>query len=155
MSLAQIKKELEHLPQPELVQLLLRTAKFKKENKELLLYLLFESNDVDGFVLQCKKEITKQFKEVNKTHVYYAKKSIRKILRWVNKQIKFSNQPVVTIELLMHFIHELKQLNSLLEQSNQLLHVYLNQYKKVKLTIAKLHEDLQYDYTNLLEKLTV
>jgi len=155
MSLAQIKKELEHLPQPELVQLLLRTAKFKKENKELLFYLLFESNDVDGFVLQCKKEITKQFKEVNKTHVYYAKKSIRKILRWVNKQIKFSNQPVVTIELLMHFIHELKQLNSLLEQSNQLLHVYLNQYKKVKLTIAKLHEDLQYDYTNLLEKLTV
>lgn len=155
MSLAQIKKELEHLPQPELVQLLLRTAKFKKENKELLFYLLFESNDVDGFVLQCKKEITKQFKEVNKTHVYYAKKSIRKILRWVNKQIKFSNQPIVTIELLMHFIHELKQLNSLLEQSNQLLHVYLNQYKKVKLTIAKLHEDLQYDYTNLLEKLTV
>lgn len=155
MSLAQIKKELEHLPQPELVQLLLRAAKFKKENKELLFYLLFESNDVDGFVLQCKKEITKQFKEVNKTHVYYAKKSIRKILRWVNKQIKFSNQPVVIIELLMHFIHELKQLNSLLEQSNQLLHVYLNQYKKVKLTIAKLHEDLQYDYTNLLEKLTV
>jgi hypothetical protein len=155
MSLAQIKKELEHLPQPELVQLLLRAAKFKKENKELLFYLLFESNDVDGFVLQCKKEITKQFKEVNKTHVYYAKKSIRKILRWVNKQIKFSNQPVVIIELLMHFIHELKQLNSLLEQSNQLLHVYLNQYKKVKLTIAKLHEDLQYDYTKLLEKLTV
>ena len=155
MSLAQIKKELEHLPQPELVQLLLRAAKFKKENKELLFYLLFESNDVDGFVLQCKKEITKQFKEVNKTHVYYAKKSIRKILRWVNKQIKFSNQPVVIIELLMHFIQELKQLNSLLEQSNQLLHVYLNQYKKVKLTIAKLHEDLQYDYTKLLEKLTV
>ncbi|MFN7313531.1 MAG: hypothetical protein ACK5UI_08620 [Bacteroidota bacterium] len=155
MSLAQIKKELEHLPQPELVQLLLRTAKFKKENKELLFYLLFESNDVDGFILQCKKEITKQFKEVNKTHVYYAKKSIRKVLRWVNKQIKFSNQPVVTIELLLHFIHELKQLNSLLEQSNQLLHVYLNQYKKVKLTIAKLHEDLQYDYTKLLEKLTV
>jgi hypothetical protein len=155
MSLAQIKKELEHLPQPELVQLLLRTAKFKKENKELLFYLLFESNDVDGFILQCKKEITKQFKEVNKTHVYYAKKSIRKVLRWVNKQVKFSNQPVVTIELLLHFIHELKQLNSLLEQSNQLLHVYLNQYKKVKLTIAKLHEDLQYDYTKLLEKLTV
>ncbi len=73
-TLAQLKKELQTLPQPQLVELCVRLAKYKKENKELVHYLLFEATDEQAFIKQVKQEITEQFKEVNTSHVYYAKK---------------------------------------------------------------------------------
>ncbi len=44
-TLAQIKKELNMRSSDELLQLCLRLGRFKKENKELLTYLLFEAED--------------------------------------------------------------------------------------------------------------
>ena len=40
-----IKKELHHLSSDKLMELCLRLSRFKKENKELLTYLLFESHN--------------------------------------------------------------------------------------------------------------
>ena len=42
-TVAQLKKELQFKSQEEIMELCLRLARFKKENKELLTYLLFES----------------------------------------------------------------------------------------------------------------
>ena len=47
-SVHEIKQELLTLKPAELVELCLRLAKFKKENKELLNYLLFEAQDEQG-----------------------------------------------------------------------------------------------------------
>ena len=44
-SISEIKTELKGLPPAQLTELCLRLARFKKENKELLTYLLFEAND--------------------------------------------------------------------------------------------------------------
>jgi len=52
-TVTQLKKELKHHSQAELIALCLRLSKFKKENKELLTYLLFET-DEDLFI-QCKR----------------------------------------------------------------------------------------------------
>lgn len=152
-TLAQLKKEVQTLPYPQLVELCVRLAKYKKENKELLHYLLFEAADEQQFVKQVKQEIEEQFKEVNTSHVYYAKKTIRKILRNVNKQAKYSGLPQTNIELLIYFLQHLRKLDMLLYQSNQLMNLYDAQLKKINKELSKLHEDLQYDYKKEMEEL--
>ena len=152
-TLAQLKKELQTLPQPQLVELCVRLAKYKKENKELVHYLLFEATDEQAFIKQVKQEITEQFKEVNTSHVYYAKKTIRKILRGVNKHAKYSGIAQTNIELLIYFLQHMRKLEKLLFLSNQLMNLYEAQLKKIHKELGKLHEDLQYDYQKELEDL--
>ena len=45
LTLKEIKQELNALSKEEVQELCLRLSRFKKENKELLAYLLFESKD--------------------------------------------------------------------------------------------------------------
>ncbi len=149
-SLAQLKKELQTLPPALLVDTLLRLGKFKKENKELLHYLLFEQLDEDNYIKNIKEEVSLDFKAINYSNAYYAKKSIRKILRSINKYIKYSGKPQTSIELLLHFIQEFQGIPIAIESSLALSNLYDAQIKKIKKEIDKLHEDLQYDYQKLL-----
>lgn len=149
-SLAQIKKELQYLPPTQLVDLLLRLGKFKKENKELLHYLLFEESDEDTYIQHIKEQVSEAFKDINYTNVYFAKKSIRKILRNLNKFIKYSGKPQTSVELLLHFIEEFKGMPITIHNSLALVNLYEAQIKKLNHEISKLHEDLQYDYQKTL-----
>ena len=145
-SIAQLKKELKNIPQPQLAELCLRMAKFKKENKELLHYLLFEADDEQQFIEQAKQQIELLFAGVNTTSVYFVKKTVRKILRQVNKLAKYSGVPQTTIELVICFLQHLRKLDNALYQSTQLMNLYATQLKKINKELSKLHEDLQYDY---------
>src|SRR5687768_12314823 len=89
-SVSALKKELQTRSDKEVVELCMRLAKYKKENKELLSYLLFEAHDEEAYVRGVKDEIDQQFAEINKSNIFFAKKSIRKILRLTNKHIKYS-----------------------------------------------------------------
>jgi hypothetical protein len=149
-SLAQLKKELQTLPPTQLVDTLLRLGKFKKENKELLHYLLFEEADEENYIKNIKEEISLDINAINYSNVYYAKKSIRKILRSINKYIKYSGKPQTSIELLLHFIEEFQGMPIAVERSLALSNLYDAQIKKINKEISKLHEDLQYDYQKLL-----
>ena len=60
-----IKKELQHLSSDELTELCLRLSRFKKENKELLTYLLFEADFEEGYIETVKLEIDEQFELIN------------------------------------------------------------------------------------------
>ena len=53
----------------------------KKENKELLTYLLFYGTDEVSYIEKVKEEIQLQFQEINTSTYYFIKKSVRKILR--------------------------------------------------------------------------
>eukprot|EP01035_Chromulina_nebulosa_P010965 gene10965-14684_t len=68
----------------------MKLTKYKKENKELLTYLLFEAHDEQQYIRNVQLEITTQFGEINTDNIYYAKKGIRKVLRMANKFIKYS-----------------------------------------------------------------
>lgn len=153
-SIAQLKKELQNLPQPQLAALCLRMAKFKKENKELLHYLLFEADDEQQFIEQAKQQIELLFTEVNTTSVYFVKKTVRKILRQVNKLAKYSGVPQTNIELLICFLQHLRKLDTALFHSNQLMNLYATQLKKIDKELSKLHEDLQYDYQKEIDSLS-
>jgi gas vesicle protein len=152
-SLSQLKKELQTLPHPQLVELCTRLAKYKKENKELLHYLLFEAHDEQEYINQVKEEISALFKEVNISHAYYAKKTIRKILRNINKQIKYSGQPQTAVELLIDFCRHMQALGKVVSKSTQLTNLYEAQLKKIEANMKKLHEDIQYDYRKEVDQL--
>jgi hypothetical protein len=152
-TISELKQELENVPPGKLAELCLRLARFKKENKELLTYLLFESFDQQAYILNVKQEMDAQFEEVNKTNIYFAKKSFRKILRTTNKYIRFTQSKHAEVELLLHFCSLLKNSGFSLKRNIVLNNLYQNQLKKINKTVATFHEDLQYDYLKEIEKL--
>ena len=152
-SLKEIKAELNTMPPDQLAELCIRLIKHKKENKELATYLLFEADDEAAYILAVKQHIDEMFKEVKKSNSYLAKKTIRKILRTVNTQIKFSGSKQTEVELLIHFCLKLKKTGIPLPASSTLGNLYLRQYQKIHKTLASLHEDLQADYADELRLL--
>ena len=150
-SLNELKQELSSRPQKQLLELCLKLAKFKKENKELLNFLLFESADLQSYIDSIRAEITQQFSLVNKSNLYLAKKSFRKILRYTNKYIKYTSSKQAQVELLIHYCINLKSTGISIRKSTALTNLYNMQLKKIHKEIGLLHEDLQYDYIKQLE----
>jgi hypothetical protein len=152
-TIQEIKQELLNTTAPTLVELCLRLARFKKENKELLTYLLFEANDTSAYIESIKNAIDQEFAAMNKTNVYYVKKSLRKILRSIKKYIRYSGLPVVEVELLIYFCTAMKDLNISLHKNPVLQNIYESQLKKIHSALNTLHEDLQHDYLKEVENL--
>lgn len=150
-SLALIKKELKEKSSDELQALCLRLAKHKVENKELLSFLLFFDNDRESYVTNIKEDVDEQFLLINTANLYWAKKTIRKILRLINKHIKYVSEKTVEIELLIYFCEKMKNSEIPFWKSTALLNLYERQIIKIEKAISTLHEDLQYDWKIVLE----
>jgi hypothetical protein len=153
LTIHDIKQELVTLKATELTNICLRLAKFKKENKELLTYLLFESHDEDGYLKNVKQEIVELFGTINLTHLYFAKKTLRKILRVINKQSRYSGIKQTDIELRIFFCQQLKSSGIPFRQNLALSNLYNGQIKKIKTFLLTLHEDLQHDYQKVIIEL--
>ncbi len=153
VSVVTIKKELQHRSTEELMALCLRLAKFKKENKELLTYLLFESHDESGYIETVKQEIDEQFENINTDSYFYIKKSVRKILRNIKKYARYSLKKETEVELLLYFCYTLKDFEPSIKRNVTLTNIYERQILMIKKIVATLHEDLQYDYNQELETL--
>lgn len=153
VSVVTIRKELKHRSSEELQELCLRLSRFKKENKELLTYLLFESHDESGYIETVKSEIDEQFDAINTNSYFYIKKSVRKILRNVKKYARYSLKKETEAELLLHFCASLKKFKPSIFKNATLINLYDRQIAAIKKIVGNLHEDLQYDYQVLLEEL--
>lgn len=153
-SLAEIKKQLQETDADVLQSLCLRLAKYKKENKELLGYLLFESQNEASYVQQIKEEIDAQFEELKGRNLYLVKKMLRKILRYTNRHIKYSNRDKTDLELRIYFCEKIKQAKIPVRESPVLLNLYQGQLKKINVVLAKLPEDLQSDYSNAIRTIS-
>lgn len=150
----ELKQELKHKSAAELIELCNRLARFKKENKELLTYLLFEAHDETGYKESVKQEVDLQFAEIPAGNsLYLQKKSVRKVLRMVSKYARYSGEKTTEIELLLYFCHSLKHSGIKMHQSTALTNLYQAQLKKISKLLPALHEDLQYDYKRLLAEL--
>jgi len=148
-----LKAELQELSLDELVSVTVRLARFKKENKELLTYLLFEAHDDHGYIENVKKEVDELFLNMNTSNLYLCKKSLRKILRFINRYIKYTLSKVVEVELLLYYVKKINESGIHIAGNKALHNLYLNQLNKIKSVILFLHEDLQYDYLKELESL--
>src|SRR5882762_4552837 len=136
-SLQEIKKELRTRDADSLHELCMRLAKYKKENKELLNYLLFEAHNEQAYVENVKEEIHELFKTVPASNVYFIKKSLRKILRFANKQIKYSGITQTELEVRIFFCTKVKEAKIPLPVGTVLSNHYLQQLKKIESALAK------------------
>lgn len=146
VTVKELKEELNNRTPKELRELCLRLSKFKKENKELLTYLLFESSSEVSYVESVKKEIDQQFDQINRKSYYLIKKSIRKILRNIKKYIRYSQKKETEIDLLIYFCAKLKKFSPSIQKNTGLLNLYNRQIDTIRNKLSSLHEDLQYDY---------
>lgn len=153
LSIHDIKQELLTLKPAELTTLCLRLARFKKENKELLTYLLFLAQDEEGYIKTVKHEIDDLFATVNLTQLYFAKKTLRKIVRVINKHSRYSGQKQTDIELRIYFCQQLNESGIPFRQNAALSNLYNGQIKKINTLMASLHEDLQHDYRKEISRL--
>lgn len=149
----EIKQELLSLPPARLTGICLRLARFKKDNKELLTWLLFEATDETAFIGSVKKEIDLEFEGLPKSNLYLTKKNLRKVLRSTAKQIRYTGSPQAEVELLTYFLRKLQHSGIPYRDSPVLVNLYRQQLKKIRSAIAGLHDDLQYDYLRELQGL--
>jgi hypothetical protein len=153
VTIKQLKDELAHKSASELKELCLHLSRFKKENKELLTYLLFESHNEDAYIQSIKDQMDVQFAEINTNSFFYIRKSVRKILSLTKKFIRYSKKKETETELLMYFCTKLKDFKPSISRSQRLQNVFDSQVRMIKKAIEKLHEDLQYDYQLELDNL--
>ncbi len=155
VTVKELKQELYNRSPVELLELCLRLSKFKKENKELLTYLLFESADEASFVESLKMEIDQQFELINRKTYYYIKKSVRKILSGIKKHSRYSLKKETEIDLLIHFCAKLRSFNPPVKRNPALQNIYNRQMETIRKKICYLHEDLQYDYGAEISRLNL
>ena len=132
----ELSQELTYRTPRELRDLCLRLARFKKENKELLTYLLFESSDEISYVKRVKEELDEEFDRINRASYSFIRKSVR----------RYSQKKQTEVELLLHFCTRLKNLSPSIKGNTSLMNLYNRQIDMIIKKVALLHEDLQYDY---------
>jgi hypothetical protein len=152
-TLHEIKQELATLKPAELTELCLRLGRFKKENKELLTYLLFEAHDEQGYIRSIQNEIDELFGTINLSQLYFAKKTLRKIARVISKYCRYSGKKQTEVELRIYFLEKFKASEIPIKRNAVINNLYTGQLKKINTVLATLHEDLQYDYSRQVEKL--
>ena len=147
-----IKKELSGLSVQQLTDICLRLAKYKKDNKELLNYLLFDADDPLAYAEQVKEFLAEEFKSLPR-HYYQSSKTLRKILRLMNRHAKYTASKQVEIELLLWFCTNFSRYADISSSHKPLQAIFIRQLDKIKALLPKLHEDLQFDYTQEFETL--
>lgn len=154
VTVKEIKEELNSRSPKELRELCLRLSRFKKENKELLTYILFESSNEVSYKESVKRELDEQFDHINKESYSYIKKSVRKILRITRKYIRYSLKKQTEVDLLIYFCIKLKNFSPSIHKNTGLLNLYNRQIDAIIKKVSSLHEDLQFDYSTELDELT-
>jgi len=152
-SLSELKKELSLIPAKDTLEICMKLVRYKKENKELLHYLLFYAHDEQTYIETVKKEITFLLKDSIVFTLYLSKKTIRKILKITNNYIRYSKLKQTEVELRIHFCTEIKKSGILPHADKSLRNLYDRQIDKINKALEKLHEDLQHDYQEELNLL--
>ena len=153
VTVKKIKDELTHKTTSELMEICLQLSKFKKENKELLTYLLFESHNEEEYVESIKEEINELFEKVNTKSYFYIRKSVRKILTTTKKFIRYSKKKETEVALLLFFCQQILELDPPIKNNVTLWNLYNRQMDLVRKSMKSLHEDLQYDYREDMQRL--
>jgi len=147
----EIRQELNERTPKELLDFCLRLSRFKKENKELLTYLLFDSADEEGYRQSVIVDMDEKFSLLNRSRLYLMTKGVRRILRDLRKYIRYSGNKETEVELLLHYCTKLKAVKPNRHSAIQGLYdrTILGAEKKIE----KLHPDLQYDHYQRVKEL--
>ena len=119
----------------------------------MLTYLLFEAADEESYVQELKSFIELEFEALPEKSAYLAKKSIRRIIRSVNRYLKYTDVKTTSVEVMISLCRQLRRLAKIYRESVAIQKIYSSHLKKVETIISTLHEDLQFDYRKELEDL--
>ncbi|MFP4288330.1 MAG: hypothetical protein ACLFQS_03655 [Bacteroidales bacterium] len=150
-TISEIKNALKSLDAKAISELCLELARYSKENKELLTFLIFEKEDEPLYIKESIAEMDAQFVNINTKAGFFAKKQVRSLLKLAQRRIKISRSKKVEVELIIHFCSLLQKLPDNVYYYPVIFNIFKRQFEKVKKTIDTLHEDLQYDYNLMLE----
>jgi len=152
-SLHQIKKELETYSPQKMLDITLKLIKHKTENKEFVSYLLFDENDLAGYIFDLREDITGMLTDIRYLPGYQIKKILRKALKFITRYSRYTHAKETDAELLLHFCSLMKE-NGLLRNTNKAITViFYKQLEKVEKMLPVLHEELQFDYHQKIEAL--
>jgi hypothetical protein len=154
-SINQLEKELRTLEPKKVLEICIRLAKHKKENKELLNYLLFDSENEDEYIASSKKKIDELFYEINRKTTYTTKKGLQKVVRNMTKLIRYSKSKQTELEIRAYFCRKVRTSRINLDSSAVISNLYYREMDKIKSIFDKLHEDLKLDYRESLEQLGI
>lgn len=150
----ELRKELKDSDPDVVRELCLRLIKYKKENKELATYALFEAHDEQAYVKNVTNEIEEFFTEIPRGgNVYYIKKTLRKILRFANRQIKYSGNKVSELEIRIFVCQQMNEARVPKNPGTVIGNLYDQQLKKITSILDGLEEDLQADYSQQVENI--
>ena len=148
--ISELKKELAKLDHDDLFDVCVRLAKFKVESKELLTYLLMKADDEIGYADELCDEI-----DVNlNTPGRIQKKTLRKIVRWMDKSLRFSGDKETELQVRIHFCRRIKDKRIRFGGCRVSENMYATQLRKIDKAIEKVHPDLQFDYNQQLSEIT-
>jgi hypothetical protein len=153
-SIHQLKSEMLAMEPHQIIDICLKLAKFKKENKEYLDYLVWGLVDSEQYVEDLKLEISEMFQNIQADrNFYFVKKSIRKIQRFVNRYCKYLIEKELCCELRLFYVERLIQFIQDWNYQSHAQKIVQTELGKIKAFIGKLHEDYQFDYTLRYEEL--
>ncbi len=148
-SISELKRALAPLPREDLLGACLRLAKFKVDNKALLTYLLLQSGDEAGYIDEVCAEIDEQLPANRLIH----KKTLRKIIRTMDKCIRFSGDKETELQIRIHFCRQVIDRDLHWGRCRVSENMYFGQLKKIEKALEKLHPDLQYDFRQQMQGL--
>ena len=145
-TISQLKKELAALDHDELLDVCVRLAKFKVESKELLTYLLMKADDEIGYADELCDELDESLNASGRIH----KKTLRKVVRWMDKSLRFSGDKETELQVRIHFCRRIKEKRITFGGCRVSMNMYATQLKKIDKAIEKVHPDLQFDFKHQL-----
>lgn len=153
-SLNEIRKDLQAADEDTVRKICIRLARHKKENTELLTYLLYEADNEQAYIENLKEDIAELFTTLPKGgNTYFIKKTLRKILRFADRQIRYSGIKQTELEVRIFFCTKVKEERVPLLPGTVLYNLYQQQLKKINAIFEKLPEDLQADYEREVRRL--
>lgn len=150
--IAEIKKTIKNISHAELSEICLKLARFKKDNKEYVHFLLYEASNPLEYAEQVMESLHDPLTNLNR-HPSLKVKELRKHLRVLSRHIRYTSSLEVEITLLIWFL-EMMVAHAGVRQSNKALYtLFIRQLEKIRKAFPKLHEDLQFDYAQPYQKL--
>ena len=148
-SITELKKSLALLDHDDLLAVCIRLAKHKVDNKELLTYLLKKSDDEQAYIDEVCAELSSQLPDARVLH----KKTMRKIVRLMDKWIRYSGNKETEIEVRIHFCRLFVDRRIEFGRCRVKANMYATQLKKIDKALESVHPDLQFDFRHQMEGL--
>ena len=151
-SLASLKKELSGLERTELIAICARLARYKKENKELLAYLLLDADDPILYAEKIKPLLDEPFEAPYHSAWAFAKR-LRKALRQIAKYHRFTGSARGEAELLMYLLQKFEgDWRRGITQAG-IQKIILRCFEKIESLLEKMDEDYGSDFEEPLADL--